>query len=379
MTDTLILLPNSVYVNFIVERLERLFPGKSKYLVLDAGTSSKDYITHPAVIKYFYNGRNKNLKTDLSPYKRVIVHLHDQNTAHFITNYNRSFPGATYIWVLWGADLYYLPDFVKHIGNAFTQPYINKIFTYSLVVRSKQFIRMLLGWSNYYSHKKSYQLFNAIATIARGDYENAVKYFHSDYAFICYSHLSISQMFNEENRISAPTGNSILVGNSGDPANNHDTILEQLASIGVNRTVICPLSYGVSEYIQAISAYGSKKLGTNFYPVTTFMPPKEYYTMLQGCNIAIFNHTIQQAYGNIIGLIWNGTKVFLNEENTIFQQLKEWGLHIYSIRKELNNREISSGLSTEEIIHNRTIITNKFSDEAVDGYYRSLMNFNQVV
>ncbi|MEC5147444.1 TDP-N-acetylfucosamine:lipid II N-acetylfucosaminyltransferase [Chitinophaga sp. 212800010-3] len=379
MTDTLILLPNSIYVNFIVERLERLFPGKSKYLVLDEGFSNKNYITHPAIIKYFYNGRNKNLNPDLSSYKRVIVHLHDQNTAHFITNYNKSFPGATYIWVLWGADLYYLPDFVKYIGTHFTQPYINRRLPNSLVIQGKQFIRMLLGWSNSYSYKKSYQLFDAIATVAQGDYEKAFNYFNKNYRLIQYSHLSISQMFDEENRISAPAGNSILLGNSGDPANNHDVILDQLASIEIRRTVVCPLSYGDPEYIQVISAYGSQKLGTYFHPITSFMPPKEYYAMLQGCSIAIFNHKIQQAYGNIIGLLWNGTKVFLNEENTIFQNLKEWGLHIFSIRTDLNKEEINNELSTEEIIHNRTILANMFSDEAVDNYYRSLMNFNQVV
>jgi len=374
MRDTLVLLPNSVYSNLIVERLERLYPGKSKYLVLQSLPDGKNYITNPAIILFAYDGRKKrDLPAEVGIFKRIIVHLHDQTTAHFITRYNQHQPGVQYIWVLWGADLYYLPDFIKHTGNTFTQPFINQKLNHSFIDQCKQFARALLGWSNLNNQLRSYQLFDAIATIVRGDYENAKAYFRKNYRFVSYSHLSLSQMFKEEQTVDAPTGNAILLGNSGDPANNHNAIIEQLSVLKTNRKVICPLSYGIPAYIKVISQYGKEKLGELFTPVTTFMPPQEYYAMLQNCSVAIFNHTIQQAYGNIIGLLWNGTKVFLNEENTIFPHLKEAGVHIYSIQKDLSTEIINTSLHAVEIRHNKAILANMFSDHAVNNYYKSLM------
>lgn len=164
------------------------------------------------------------------------------------------------------------------------------------------------------------------------------------------------------------SGQNILLGNSSSLTNNHLEALQFLSkqSLGT-RKVITPLSYGNKDYGVKIIEHGNALLGSNFKPLTTFLSKEKYNAILLSCSVAIMNHLRQQALGNIISLLWFGTKVFLNEANPVYQYFIELDVKVFSIQKDLetNFEEALEPLSDEAITHNRTIISKIFSKETV--------------
>jgi hypothetical protein len=375
MSDNLILLPNSVYSNLIAERMQRIQSSGNRFIILQSHSFAKNYISFPNIEILSYANNYREIINGLGPFKKIIVNLHDEISAHFVSAYKKSFPDCKIIWILWGADLYYLPAFIKKVGTPLSQPYINSSFPSGYKRKCKNLVKYSLGMPNAITLHNSYQHFDAIATIVKEDYDKAVEYFGKNFEFIKYSHLSLTQMFDNGQSVERPTANHILIGNSGDPANNHLEILLQLKEFKLDRIISCPLSYGDKVYISAVLHSGKELLGKQFVPITTFLPTTEYYDILKSCSHAIFNHNIQQAYGNIVGLLWNGTKVFLNEHNTLYAHFKEMGVQIFSIQQHFNIDELNKGLSDDIISHNKEVLAAQFSDEKVDNYYSNLMAF----
>ncbi|WP_405242572.1 TDP-N-acetylfucosamine:lipid II N-acetylfucosaminyltransferase [Lentisalinibacter salinarum] len=132
----------------------------------------------------------------------------------------------------------------------------------------------------------------------------------------------------------APTSDDILVGNSASPTNNHLEVLEILANLQLgHRRVVVPLSYGRSDYREAIVAAGERLLGENFIPIVKYMPLEHYRALLGRCSIAIMNHYRQQAVGNIGALIYSGAKVFMDQRSTVYQFLRERGAAVFTIEQ----------------------------------------------
>lgn len=166
---------------------------------------------------------------------------------------------------------------------------------------------------------------------------------------------------NEELTIS---GNDILLGNSAYKTNNHLEAFQILKEINTgNRRIVTPLSYGNAYYGDLIATKGREVFGNQFYGVREFMPINKYNELLQTCGIAIMNHYRQQAVGNIFSLVWMGSKVYLNEQNTVFQYLKRIGIQVFSIEKDLKKPEPSvlENLPITDIQSNREILKKEIS------------------
>jgi hypothetical protein len=158
-------------------------------------------------------------------------------------------------------------------------------------------------------------------------------------------------------------GNNILIGNSSSFENNHIEVIDYLSELDLDsRKIICPLSYGNSEYAVEIIKYGNKILPNNFEPLKNFMKIEEYNEIISTCSVVIMNHLRQQAVGNIIIMMYFGAKIFLNKENPVYEFFKNKGAIIFSIN-ELNNQVINTKLSEEEIKKNRQILKEYWSED----------------
>ena len=189
-----------------------------------------------------------------------------------------------------------------------------------------------------------------------------------------FTYNSLDSIFKEavpENKNSK----NILIGNSGDPSNNHLDTFDVIHNFNLgDRLIYVPLSYGGKEnYIKNILNEGEKKFGDNFRPLINFLNRMEYNDILNTVSAGIFNHRRQQASGNIISLLWLGKKVFLREESTLYKELKSWGLHIHSIN-QLNEYLLFEPLSDNEIEQNRKILTDNFGNESVEKRYLDFLN-----
>ena len=55
--------------------------------------------------------------------------------------------------------------------------------------------------------------------------------------------------------------------------------------------------------------------------------------------------------------LWNGTMVFLPENSIGYKFFKSEGFHVFTIEKDLTQENIDKGLTEEQIIDNRKILS----------------------
>ncbi|MBK7480393.1 MAG: hypothetical protein IPI69_12210 [Bacteroidales bacterium] len=103
-----------------------------------------------------------------------------------------------------------------------------------------------------------------------------------------------------------------------------------------------------------------------------------YTRTLQSCGIAIMNHYRQQAVGNILMMIWLGSKVYLSPLSTLYTYLKRIGIKVFSIEQDLvsDNPEALINLSVEDANRNRIILREEFSEKAVVSRLRDAVMEN---
>lgn len=241
--------------------------------------------------------------------------------------------GKKSFWVLWGGDLY------------------------SLINRNCSFI-------DYYLRSRGIKRIEYILTYIKGDYELAKSKFGFKGKLIdclMYDSNVYHTSNNQPWQINYCNNNSlkILVGNSGDPGNLHLKIFKILKHFEIDVKVYCPLSYGNKNYINNIKSIGEKYFGTNFIPLTDFMPREKYDQFLSSIDVAIFAHERQQAMGNIINLLGLGKRVFLNDQTTSWEMLRSKNIVLYSL-EDLNFDNMTK---KEPIFSNTELIESLFNKQ----------------
>lgn len=163
-------------------------------------------------------------------------------------------------------------------------------------------------------------------------------------------------------------GDNILLGNSASMSNNHLEAFDLLSQFQIDeRKIIVPLSYGDKKYAKSICKTGAQVFGENFEPLLNFMSLKKYNKTISQCSIVIMNHYRQQSVGNIVAMLWIGSKVYLDEKNTFYHYLKRIGIVVYSINKDLSNRNknVFVGLNQTEINLNRELLRLNFGFDVI--------------
>jgi hypothetical protein len=177
-----------------------------------------------------------------------------------------------------------------------------------------------------------------------------------------------------------PKGNAIQISHSATVYANHRNTFWRLRHLNLhNRKIMVPLSYaGNSLYKATVCKMGKRLFGNNFVPITTFMKYDEYVALTESVSVAIHNTVRQIASGNIIINMWNGAKVFMPEGSINYKFFKGLGFHVFSIEKELNQTEIDTLLSKEDIIENRKLVlkhhTYEVSKEKAINSFRQIAN-----
>lgn len=375
--ENLVFLPDSPYSNWIIERSEKIQIGLNKYVSIVDDPSKTNFINNALCTIVKYNSQQfEDEIGDLGMFKRVIVHFHTPFTAHFLWKNRSKIRDKHVTWVLWSGDLYKLPQFLPKAYSDKTKQAVGSIQD-NLSFKNKihHSLLWLGGKPNYFTHIRSFRLFDDIATPFEKDYLNACTWLNISPRRVKFGFLSIEEIFGPEIFNSRPNpGTFIMVGHSGSLENNHLDVFDTLAGLlgDKEKMVFSPLSYGNPDYIQRVIESGTSKFRDNFLPQVDFIPREQYYRRLREVGFAIFNHKIQQAFGNILALIFLGVKVYLNEENPVFFQLKNWGI-IVKDYKTITLEDLGTPLNDQEIVLNRAIIRRLFSEEKINGYYAQLL------
>ena len=182
--------------------------------------------------------------------------------------------------------------------------------------------------------------------------------------FFDFWYYPINQIVNL-NDLDEISKDSILIGNSGYIMGNHLDVFDALKDfdlINFNK-IIVPLGYGEESYIVEVSNKGKEYFKDKFVPITSFLPLEEYNNYLKSAAIAIFNNRRQQAVGNILALLWFGSKVYLSSKNPFYDFLIRNNCIVYDVDIEFAKRTVLEPLNIDQQNHNRSIISDLFSEE----------------
>lgn len=235
-------------------------------------------------------------------------------------------------WLLWGGELYNdleerksLAGHIKLFLNKLTNPDLKSVITY-----------------------------------LQGDYSRACTLFHKKFKF----YESIMYHSNVYKALDIPEKKGshidILLGNSGDPYNEHEDALNILRPFkDEDIRIHCTLSYmGPPEYVKKIVKLGHDMFGNKFRPILDFWPYEKYLEFLGEIDVAIFTHKRQQAMGNTISLLGLGKKVFIQDNTSQFEFFEQKGIKVYPA-KDFH----LTPLETEVKNRNIAIIKQYFSEE----------------
>lgn len=287
-------------------------------------------------------------------------------------------PKTKVVWLAWGYDLYHgkygMEPLIKIVSlyGPYTKEYVEaQDYQPKLPVlvknRIREFISKVLWPANDSILNKALQRIDYFGGYP-GEYNLIEQNGYLRAENIDYSYPLISNLYSKDNieNISEGLSGNILVGNSATETNNHIDVFVRIEKIvPPNKKIIVPLSYGSHTYREYVISKGCDAFAEQFQPLVNFMPLTEYQLLLQSCSVAIFGHERQQAVGNVIMSLWNGAKVFLSKNSLVYKYLRSQGLIVYSIQNDLSKEAICTFLSREEILSNRKIVSNNFSNEAV--------------
>ncbi len=311
-------------------------------------------------IKSFKLSENILIKFFTFKYKtiRKLMYQSEYIFIHCLTDYISCilfrFKGKAKIsWIVWGGDLYnYLP--VK----------LYDFYTSKLLVKIEGKIKsiFLKGiFFLFYSIRKSImKKIDYLLSETKGDIKLLRKWFNTKAEF--YSKFNYRNPVDFENldkevnyiedkyKFKKDCAKLILLGNSGEPTNNHLDIMIRLSKMkNQDFKIICPLSYGPPKYIDKIIEKGKTLFGDRFFPLIEFLKPEIYYHILKQIDLTIMYHNRQQGYGTIIILLYLG-KPLCMKKTSIFFNLGEKGLFVFSIQ------------DLEKLISNEIVFTEAMSE-----------------
>lgn len=178
---------------------------------------------------------------------------------------------------------------------------------------------------------------------------------------------AIKTLYRKENidKEPRPVDRNIQVGNCAAIVGNHRNTFNWLSRLTIgDRKIITPLSYGGNQtYVKSVCRSGYKLFGDNFNPMISFMSRDKYFNLLNSVSHAIYNIEQQGAAGNIRMGLWNGVKIFLPKNSMGFKYFKQQGFYIYSIEEDLTQDGIDNGLTDEQIVHNKRLMSETTSYE----------------
>lgn len=254
-------------------------------------------------------------------------------------------------WIIWGGDVY-----IFRIKQESFLKYIYEFLRKRIIVRIPRIASFIPGDFE----------------IVRQVYNSKADHFQSMYPLpVDFLNFPVS----DENK-SLDGITNILVGNSGDESNRHMEILLSLEFLkNTDIRIFCPLSYsGNPGYKSSVIKTGCEIFGDKFKPLTEIMEPEQYLRLLSGVDIAVMNHNRQQGLGNILPLLYFGKKVFLRNDTTTSEYLRNIGCSFYDIRSIGTDQASFLKLEKEILAKNTRIIGEQLSEKNCVNLWMPILN-----
>lgn len=359
----------SVFLNNIMEQIEAVYPKRIDYYIIRE--------THKPLHTKKINGcvyaeKNEQIATKVNMCDVVVINGMTNNNVLLINSMNLT-KKKLILWLMWGGDGLYLYRLKNRWYTKQTiEMYFNKINGNSLHNKFRRLYSNTILYEFYFllingkftpnrEKLKAIKKVDYIAPVIEDDYFIVKNEFKLKAKYLPFAFGSLKTLipYTKNENIVA---NNILLGNSADPSNNHIDVLNLVKDINIKGEIICPLSYGNEKYRDVIIKEGREIFGDKFYPLADFLPIEKYQEIINSCGIVVMNHLRQQAMGNIISALWQGKKVFLNENNYTNNYFERIGVKVHSIQQELKQT-----LDKHDYKENDEIISN--NRKQLEKYY----------
>lgn len=307
---------------------------------------------------------------------RITFYPFDYVGAIFLKELRKTQPNVKVGWVFWSYEFYHRPDRVENLFEKFSSAYYKKGSNFFRNSKAKFYwlVKKILFIPVF--NKKllehSYLLVSNFYSFLEQDYTNVIKTIpHKNCSYNFLSFLSIKQV--TDNLILSAMSYEVMIGHSPNPSLNHAEILDKLHSFSFTGKLLIPQEFGEDAYKNAIK----HKAKTLFIDNVTFLekrlPLQKYYERLSLIGFAIFNFKTQEGLGNILFLVWNGAKIFLKKESSVYIQFKSWGFLIFSVEDDLSKESLSQCLSLTDRERNKSITEKLFSSEKIERDWQKLL------
>lgn len=348
---------------------EKVYPGANDVLVFAAKTPLKYVKLNPDHVETkpssFFNKKPKVGKDIYSKYDLILFHSLAHPTYLELANISGDTPT---VWLGWGYDYY--GELLRHVPLYLntTQEIYDKLAAKTPRRRVSDLVKGLIRLFQPRASKiRAVERITVFSPVLPEEYDMVRKSRtwrrFPEFASWNYGTIkdNLIKGFEGEN----VTGNSILVGNSATYTGNHAEAFELLHKLQVNdRQVVAPFSYGDPKLATKLTAMGQEYFADNFEPLMDFMPIEDYVAIIKKCGYVIMNHVRQQAVGNIVIMLYLGARVFVRQENPVYDFFKKSGVAISTVQAlTANPALLNKPLTEEERARNKAIVSDYWSRE----------------
>jgi len=345
--------PDNSFINKFCDNLEELGLWQNNKVIVRSNEGALKSIKHNLPFAPLYSSRFSSLIGNTSKYEKVFIHYLTPLLYRWLTKNN--FQEVN--WMIWGGDLYNLPALERICYESKTwDEYVRKDWSAQTVLYN---LKIKLTQSPF--REKAYWKIKNVLTWMREEYSFAMHNLslNAHHKFFFYE----NQLPYEKLDALAKPGNSsqklsLILGNSGSPANNHLEAVQYLENNRIAVDLVVPVSYGDKRYI----AFLKKTLKFSYGKIDFLdrhMPFEEYLNLLASADGLIMNTIRPQGYGNILMMMYMAKPVFFNPKNISLPDLNaanlRWmpldDLHSSEIlRSEVSNKEAVINLLSHDTL-----------------------------
>lgn len=363
--------PDNKFIRSLIERFERVKPGYNKCIIIISRHHKNPGIDLDKSLIEYAGPLNETIieRIRRSACRGVIIHTLNDDILELSLNLPDHLPS---IWRSWGTELYDLTGQENNLLLPATKKLVegkSRLFRSSATFLRKGY-HQVSGIEKLKKERKSkkrefLKRISFISTVTRTEYLNLKKHvteLNADRLILNYRSLDLKELpgiVNNNKR------NDIIIGHSSYSYHNHADIFYILKDGSFKGSLIVPLSYGNVSYKKKIMALGKKMFNGQIDFLTRFLSFEDYLEFIGNYSAFIQNSRAQSGGGNTIYFLYQGSKVYLREENPIWTDFIEEGIKLFSIQKDLNPGHIlEERIPPADILNNRKIIESLFGSQS---------------
>lgn len=370
------------FLDTFIRQTEEFTTTTNRFVVLSP-TGHRRFVKDPSAIVVAPDTEEcDRIMEELGQYDSIFVHYMNLAQVRLV---NRVPAAVPVVWIFYGAEAFSLPQFRRKLYGPITARYVRKTnhrlhrleLSLNPVTLRRNIWNYIFRRREWAETVRAMRRVNYFAHFVHEDYEWVRKKLGIGAQFIQFNMGVFQDGVSVDGTSSRKTvRQNILLGNSGDVANNHAELIERLARFPLkDRKVIVPLSYaGTPSYVEHIGRLARARLGSNCNVLEHFLPRAQYDMLLKSCGVFVMNHYRSQAAGNISRGVAFGAKLYMSERSNLYGLYKRLGLRVFSTERDLNPDVVDalSPLDRDLGDANRAVFRSFFGKDAVRERYARL-------